>query len=186
MQTIEFIRNGGEVKRYHTWPMLSEQNVAAHSFGVAMLYALMAQDGWEEDGVIKGGLTVPGLMAALCHDLAEQVMGDIPSPAKRALETKVPEFINGFKTLEAERLAEHGLNWEETLVSHEKRWLKIADCMEGALHCVRERMMGNKFINVVFMNYRSYLAEMKAGEIGNSAEVELVKFIDDMWEKANG
>ena len=35
---LQKIRNGGNVKRYHTIPIIREQSNAAHSWGVAVLF----------------------------------------------------------------------------------------------------------------------------------------------------
>lgn len=190
MEQLEFIINGGETKRYHTWPMLREQNVAAHSFGVAMIYSMLAgQDGAPE----SGGLSVPGLMAALTHDLAEHKMGDLPAPAKRLMPDTISmegdkiyrrTFRASWGKMEQDLLDEQGLSWEGMLAPHEMRWLKAADAMDGALYCIRERQMGNQTIAAVFVNFRSYIREISSGEAG-PCEMEIINYIDDMWEQAN-
>lgn len=187
METLDFILNGAETKRYHTVPTLREQTVGAHSFSVAMLVALIAQDGDPAGGE---GLTVPLLMAALSHDLPEHKMGDLPSPSKRSL----PDLADGmsFRThwgiLEVEHLKSVGLDWENLLGPKQLRWLKMADAMDGALWCVRERAMGNQLIRTVYGNFRSYIEEIspRGCEETSPAVKDIIAYIDDMWEQADG
>lgn len=176
-QQIEFIYSGGEVKRYHTWPMLREDKVGTHSFRVAMLVFLLA-------GQKEPGIRVPLLMAALCHDLAEQKYGDIPAPAKREMpDYGGATFRTTFGNMEEALLADVALDWQFQLTDEERRILKLADAADGALTCIRERAMGNKLIRTVYHNFRRYVGEVAGVD---EAECRLVEHIDDMWEQANG
>lgn len=187
METLDFILNGAETKRYHTWPTLREQTVGAHSFSVAMIVALIAQEADPHDGE---GLTAPLLMAALTHDLPEHKLGDLPAPAKRSL----PALENGksfrahWGEMEVELLKGVGLDWEAMLGPQQLRWLKLADSMDGALWCVRERAMGNRLICTVYDNFRSYIEELspRGCEESSPAVKDIIHYIDDMWEQANG
>ena len=140
---LEFIRKGGMTKRYHTKNTIHENTVAHHSFGVAWLCALLVE------GIPRPNL----LLAALAHDLAEQVTGDISSPTKR----KFPVIAEMVQALETETLEEHGLNFEVTLTESEKRILKMADCLDGALFCISEMELGNRNIEDVFNRYCQYV-----------------------------
>lgn len=183
--SIDFIFNGGATKRYHTWPVLHNQRVDSHSFGVAMLVAHMALSANPEDGQ---GLTVPLLMAALTHDLAEHVVGDLPAPAKRnmseMLDMEYSDFRAKWGEMEEKLLEDNGLNWDYALTDTQRRWLKLADAMEGAIFCIRERSMGNSTIAVVFANFRSYIRELLLAN-EEPAVLEIVNYIDDMWEQVN-
>lgn len=182
METLDFIRNGGETRRYHTWPVLRQQTVAEHSFHVAMIYSMMALGAAPSD---VQGLTVPGLMAALTHDLAEHKTGDMPAPTKRGLEAFFPGFREKYGELENDLLVNAELDWEHALSSKERRWLKLADAMEGALYCVRERSMGNKLIAPVFANFRQYIRDVLGGTEPQEVEQNIINYIDDMWEQFN-
>jgi len=191
MKELNFIRNGAEVTRYHTWPTLRQQRLDGHQWGVAMLYSFMATyDGSPE----TGGLSVPGLMTALTHDLPEQRYGDMPAPAKREMaETLgVPDFHATWNMMEQSLLVENGLCWQDLCNDAERRWLKLADAMDGALFCVRERELGNKMMGPVFQNFRSYIQEITSLPdklaVGDPEKMEwqIIWYIDDMWEQANG
>lgn len=186
MEHLDFIINGAETKRYHTWPTLREQTVGAHSFSVAMLCALMAQEADPEQGE---GLTVPLLMAALTHDLPEHKLGDLPAPAKRSMPPLADgrSFREHWGEMEDALLQEVGLDWEHLLGPKQRRWLKLADAMDGALYCIRERAMGNSLIGTVFNNFRSYVQQLlHEPEAEEQMVNDIVQYIDDMWEQANG
>lgn len=141
----KFIFNGGASKRYHTVDTLKTQDIAAHSFGVAWLCELFT-----------GGKASKNLiMAALAHDLAEHVVGDVPSPSKRAL--KIGELFDGF---ENKLLSENGVSaYGEALNPEEALILKLSDMTEGMLFCLRERTLGNRSVEVVYGRFRTYAQE---------------------------
>lgn len=93
------------------------------------------------------------LMAALGHDLAEQYVGDIPSPTKR--ELKISEKLGH---LEDTILHRHGAH--VILTADEKRTLKIADCLDGMMFCVSELRSGNRRAHIIYERYLSYIEEM--------------------------
>jgi 5'-deoxynucleotidase YfbR-like HD superfamily hydrolase len=149
-----FILDSGLVKRFHTVDTIKSQNVAAHSFGVAWLCDLLT------DGKASKYL----IMAALSHDLAESVIGDIPSPAKRKLGLgKV------FHDAEISELRALGLeHYTENLTNQEKFVLKLADNLEGMYFCLREKKLGNRSIEIVFDRFRQYTREVLEEGFGGS------------------
>ncbi|TXH54316.1 MAG: HD domain-containing protein [Desulfurellales bacterium] len=183
--SIDFIFNGGATKRYHTWPVLHNQRIDSHSFGVAMLVARMALSANLEDGE---GLSVPLLMAALTHDLAEQIVGDMPAPAKRnmsaLLDMEYSDFRAKWGEMETQILEQNAQDWDHLISEKQRRWLKLADAMEGAIFCARERAMGNGMMAPVFANFRSYIRELLLAN-EEPAVMEIVNYIDDMWEQVN-
>lgn len=141
--TLDFITLGAEVRRYHTLTTLREETVGHHSHGVALLCVLLT------DGLASAEL----LMAALLHDLAEQTLGDIPSPAKRQLG-----FGRDLARLE-DRLISESTGLTPLLDDGERRTLKLADIAQGALFCAREMELGNARMRVVFDRYMLYAEE---------------------------
>lgn len=152
MEQLDFIRNAGETKRFHTWPVLRQQNVAEHSWHVAMLL-------WFIFGNDEPGLRMPLMMAALTHDAAEWKVGDLPSPGKRAMSEHFPDFREKWGEMEQGILKEYAWDWESLLEPWELAALKLVDSMDGALYCVRERTMGNKLIEPCYRNFISYVEE---------------------------
>lgn len=74
---LENTLQAGEVVRYHTTPRVRSQNVAAHSWGVAVIAMALTQNVNDADKIKRL------LFDALTHDVAELFTGDIPTPAKR-------------------------------------------------------------------------------------------------------
>lgn len=173
---IDFIYSAGETKRFHTWPVLRERTVAHHSWHVAMLLHLMY-------GQDEPGLTPTLLMAALCHDAAEWKVGDLPSPGKRGMAQHFPDFREKWGEMEESVLSEVALDWDKFLTDEERRRLKLADSMEGALYCCNERAMGNKLIELPYVNFMSYIQEVINGD--SEAEVAVRNYIYTLWSKAN-
>lgn len=136
---LDFIINGSETKRYHTVRTISEETVAHHSHGVALLCTFLSPNP-----------SASLLKAALMHDLAEHVTGDIPSPAKRAYG--ISEQVSDREDL---LMREAGLSIP-TLTSEEERILKLADIFQGAIFCLRECEMGNLRMAEIFERYMSY------------------------------
>lgn len=175
MEQLEFIRNAGETRRFHGWPVLRQQSVAEHSFHVAMLVQMIY--GQEEPG-IRSAL----LMAALTDDLAEWITGDPPSPFTRAMEKRVPGFREARKEVENEVLASVSLDWAKFLTDEEQRMLKFADYVDGAMYCTRERAMGNMLISPAFGTFMSYLPQYMSD---NPVEHQVYAYLEQSWTTAN-
>ena len=158
---LEFILAGTEVTRYHTVRTLVQETVGHHSHGVAMLCLFLAPDA-----------SANLLKAALVHDLAEHVLGDIPAPSKR--EFGIGEQVN---RLEDMLLSQHNLDPEIT--KEEARILKLADIAQGALFCIRELSLGNSGIKIVFHRYVSYADSM----ILSGVERELFDLIKALYQE---
>ena len=147
---INFLINGGAVKRFHTTPTLQTNTVAHHSHGVAMLLWLLT----------NGTASADLLMAGLTHDLGEQVIGDIPAPAKREVG---PAGMEGLNLMERAALAGRGMAFP--LSPEDGRLLKIADCMDGMLFCISERRLGNESIVPILVKFDSYIRALN-GDCG--------------------
>ena len=195
MDGLEFLRNAGETRRFHTVPVLREQNVAEHSWHVVMLL-------WYMYGGQEPGISINLLMAGMTHDAAEFIVGDIPAPAKRNMEQRLElkgsqTFRQAWGDMEQEILQEQSLDWEKFLSVEELRKLKLADAMDGALYCVRERAMGNQLIAGCFANFASYIDELLPPDKLEvpfepqekdeaDTEWEVRNYIHSQWELADG
>lgn len=165
---LAFIRQGSEVERFHTKRMIQRNDVGHHSFHVAWLAWLMAMAYAETD--VRPSTVV---MAALAHDLAEHITGDMPGDFKRELGLR-----EQFGEYERERFSAVGLEFESILGAREKRVLKLADMMEGALFCVSEASLGNGRVGGVFKNFRTYISKFAPF---NECETAIIEYIDDLW-----
>lgn len=167
-RTLEFIFRGAKTRRFHTADTLTTQTVGEHSFGVAWLVILLNPSARKEL-----------ILAALAHDLAEHVVGDVASPAKRAF----PALKSALDSAEALALCGAGLDYTKGLADSELRLLKYADMLDGMLFCVRERKMGSVVVTEIYERFRQYASEVKG--LPPSAE-ELFNTITYEWEKVNG
>lgn len=164
---INFIRQGSEVERFHTKRMIQRNDVGHHSFHVAWLAHLMAEGaGMDNDANL--------ILAALGHDLAEHITGDMPGDFKREMGIR-----EQFGQYEVELFKDVQLsNFEASLHPGQKRILKLADMMEGAFFCISEASFGNGRVGIVFKNFRGYI-----GKFAPFSEVEaaIVEYIDELW-----
>lgn len=147
---------GGQVKRFHTWPTIQTETVGHHSFMVAHLCDMLCD-------APRFSL----IIAALCHDLAEAVTGDIPSPVKRRINVK---------KIEEKYLVP--LNLTVGLSESEERVLKLADIYSGMLFCVIEKSMGNYSIEPIYEEYESYLEDFKPFL---TREQEIRDTLESLW-----
>lgn len=127
MSFREYIFKAGNVKRFHTFDSIKEQTVSSHSWGVAIIVCDLVKNP-----------SIELLKAALYHDVAEGVTGDIPATTK----WRYPELDAFLKKAEAE--IEEGLGIVFSLTSKERRILKFADMMELIITGWREYQLGNK------------------------------------------
>lgn len=144
--SYKFIFSGGSSKRYHTVETITSQDIAAHSFGVAWLCELFTE------GCASKNL----IMAALAHDLAEHIVGDIPSPSKRTMG-----IGQLFHAAELQELATAGLSkYDDDLAEGERYTLQLADMVEGMLYCIKEMRLGNRNMKIVFERFYLYANEV--------------------------
>lgn len=160
---LEFMLAGSEVTRYHTVRTICQETVGHHSHGVALIAAFLS----------GGNPRAELLVAALVHDLAEHVLGDIPAPSKRA-------FAIGNQVSELEEKLLYGVDLKVDLSSEDARILKLADIAQGALFCIREIELGNSGMRVVYHRYKSYAEE----KLLTGLERELFDLIQERYEEA--
>lgn len=152
-EKLNIVRTGGAVKRYHTAATLGTQNVAEHSFRVALICYIINPNSSREL-----------ILHALAHDLSEGITGDIPAPAKRVLKTaELAEMEESVVNTMLPGLPE--------LSEYEKKILKLADCLEGLLYCVEQRALGNTTMHPIMGKYCSYLIEHGAAAIPGAEDM---------------
>jgi 5'-deoxynucleotidase YfbR-like HD superfamily hydrolase len=140
---IEFFVAGSETERYHTVRTIQRETVGHHSHGVAMYCWLLS------GGVPSAEL----LMAALVHDLAEHVLGDLPSPAKK--KYGIGQVVN-----ELEETLLSGVGMSNKISPDDARRLKLADIFQGMTFCIREVELGNKKMVSILRRYMAYAEGM--------------------------
>lgn len=129
-------RMGGAVLRYHTWPMITRQTVADHTWHVMRVYVQLfgtpRPEVWEY---------------MLWHDVAELKTGDLPFPVK----ARNPALRAAIVSIEDQALTDMGIKIPE-ITPEERNLVKIADFLEmcelGGVECI----MGNMLAEPVYMD----------------------------------
>jgi hypothetical protein len=135
------IKAGYDVTRWHTMPNSRPQNLASHLWGVAMMISRL-YDGPPD-------LYRSLMQAALEHDLAESLIGDMPRPARTL----------GHKQIEVRVSGAMGIMHESMLPPEISKWLEWADLIEAGLHAQREVMVGNSNFNDVLVRVSEHINE---------------------------
>jgi|6_EtaG_2_1085325.scaffolds.fasta_scaffold21219_2 5'-deoxynucleotidase len=171
-ERLQKIRSGGNVSRYHTIPLIRSQDVAAHSWGVAVVYNIL----WPDD-------VGPALVACLYHDCAEFWTGDIPAPVKY----HSPAVKEAADKVEEEFRDKYDISFD--LDDETKAKIKCADYIELCMRCLEERRMGNTLIDKAFhkgaqltTEYRKRLKTNKDGQL----VFELQRAIEKEWNCVTG
>lgn len=118
----------GRVLRYHAVPSVGSQNVAHHSWGVALICVYLTD----------GEASKPLLLEALMHDAAEYFTGDVPFTVKRD-RRDIKEIFDG---LEDEARNKWLLLPPIALDERDKALLKLADTLEGFIWCQKTETRG--------------------------------------------
>jgi 5'-deoxynucleotidase YfbR-like HD superfamily hydrolase len=163
---IGYVRRGGNMLRYHTLPTTGmQQTVAHHTFGVMNIILTLWPD-----------CSKNLLVAALHHDVPEQVTGDIPAHVKWAN----PAMKEAIENIEDKFLKDHDLYVE--LTDSEKRMLAMADLMELILYSHELIFRGDNTYNIPYMRGLEKMAEYRAapefGPIGELLNMEPVSKTD--------
>jgi len=135
------VLDSATVKRYHTMDTIGTQDIASHSWGVAVILIR----------ITGGKCSVGLLMAALMHDVPEAVTGDSPATAKwRSKALKL-----ALNSLEGDVEKELGI--DTCLPEDEDVLLKVADMLELIHYSVRQVRLGNRTFSDVFHRGREFL-----------------------------
>lgn len=125
------LRRLSAVPRWAVVPTIRPQNVAEHSFHVCTMALWLAE---RYAPVQAGSVSRERLMmAALYHDEAEAITGDIAAPAKRWMDR------DRLKELESEL----GVGEFED-EGHIANLIKLADCLEAWVYLKEEQELGNR------------------------------------------
>lgn len=138
---LKMITRSARVKRYHSEPVLHQQTVGEHTYGVLWFILMIA----------NGRASAELLRAAVMHDMHEYITGDVPSPSKR-----LPGVKEVFDGLEAD-IEMTVVGERAPILTAEEAWtLKTADCLDGLTFCAFELRLGNREIEDCFRNYLDY------------------------------
>ena len=166
MSAIQVIKlaKATNVKRFHTVPIIGEQNIGHHSLRVALILRY----------VLNGNVSNSLIWATLFHDLAEVTIGDIPSQAKGS----------------SERLSDLLDDWENTwhfdngtdifLTEEENMFLSIADKLELVLFCTEQMLLGNKNCIEIRDRGTNYCLD-KIGLVTSKFHLNIHNFIEECY-----
>lgn len=140
-------RVAGNVIRYHTWPTITNQTVADHTYHVMRIYhELFAGDPdfeWDDRNVAH----------ILMHDMGEQKVGDLPYPVKKN------DPILAERVAIQEDLALGIQEWPSRgmVPDHQKNAIKICDLLEMAEYAQYEKNLGNRYAHIVYIRVTSHV-----------------------------
>lgn len=135
-------RFAGEVRRYHTWPVLRQQSIGEHTWQALRIYLKIWGD-------------LPALVAKhfVLHDMGELVLGDLPFPVK----AHNPELKKLCDAVEHEGVI--GMGFEPiTLPPDLKVRTKIVDLVEMLEFGLCEVRMGNQWAQPIVDGIKEALA----------------------------
>ncbi len=149
---LRVIEEAPHIERFHTFPTIGKQNIASHSWGVALL----------THTIYEGEPPVEAIMYALCHDIHEIEVGDVPAPTKwkhPALKEQLNKATDEFERIHNIQVPED----EEVLCV-----VDIADKLEGMLNCIREIKLGNMHMILVYTRWRRAVTNKETRKLYNS------------------
>lgn len=139
---ISKILESANVERFHAVPKLTGQTIAQHSWGVSMLVQYFNPECRKEL-----------VLAALTHDCAELVTGDVPATTK----WDNPELKMTLAMVEDRVERQWGIKFD--LDSEEQRLLKLCDAMEGMNYCVERAEMGEIAASTIFWRWSQHVQD---------------------------
>ena len=143
----DILKNGryaGCVKRYHTWPTITTQTVACHSWQVLRLYTQ-----------IFGPPSTDVTAYILWHDAGELVLGDLPFPVK----ARNPDLKLACDRIENEAVVAMG-GFIPKLSEVEKVRCKGCDYVEMLEFGLDEVAMGNTFAQPIVDDIKDSLYKL--------------------------
>ncbi len=128
-------RLAGLVKRYHTWPTITTQSTAEHSWQVYRIY-------YELFGRPSEGTSY----YIMFHDLGEIVTGDLPYPIK----SENPQLKKTIDNLEAEAITLMGISSYVLVDPTEIFRVKLCHMLEMMEFGLQEHNMGNLYAGPIW------------------------------------
>ena len=177
------LRRMHHVQRYSSLPVITRENVAEHSWQVAMLSLMMALEIRERFAILVD--IQETVTRAICHDVSEALSGDIirsykhssPKMVQACQDADVINMEKLVQELGAGLAARHvQVQWRDAKrPSLEGDIVSLADMLCVVSYCVEERAMGNtKLDNVLRVLYEETLA-------GYHDHPQLGHFMDEIF-----
>ena len=130
-------REAGQVKRFHTFPTITQQTVGEHTFNMlCMLFQFCVE-------VRRQVPSTNLIQAVMYHDIGERWVGDVPATARWHNE----EFKSVVDNYEEKLRNKMGFSVQ--LTDEETRILKFLDSLDCLLWAVHEENLGNKYASEI-------------------------------------
>jgi 5'-deoxynucleotidase YfbR-like HD superfamily hydrolase len=140
---LYLLRRAARVERMHTRPLARQQTVGEHSFSVLALIDCVYPEA-----------TINLWRAALYHDAAEVITGDVPATAKWRYPIALGSNLDD---IEKDIALTHGT--DIVLSDKEQAVLKFCDTMELAIFAIEEAERGDRNAIRVAHNCMSFIAQ---------------------------
>ena len=163
---ITEIREGFNVKRFHTTHRTQEETVGHHSANVCAILLRL-------DPTVRRDC----LVAALMHDVPEVYTGDVPAPFK----WDHPSIGVGLKEGEAAYVMDMKIP-DPFLTPKEKQLLKVADMVDLVLSSLEEMGRGNRYAKTLVNNGQWYLQQMELPEDLQAKITTMVMEVKGKWQ----
>lgn len=137
-------RWAGQVRRYHTWPVIRQQTIGEHSWNLLRMYYEIFDELPERIAVYL-----------VYHDVPELKVGDPPYPIKKDNPTLKMEMDR----LEQEALDSFGIVLPPLSV-YEKLRVKVCDGLDCWEYAREEIAMGNTTFHVVVTRIKKLMEEL--------------------------
>lgn len=173
-------RRAGLVKRYHVWPVIHEQNVAAHTWQLIRIMLSIWPDVPREV-----------IVYAMLHDAGEVATGDIPYPVKAGNATLRREVEN-LDTWACNRMSETMLLPPAAADVPEvlgpggltKTFFKLCEMVEMWEHLWHEVNLGNRYAAAICQKCWNHMVVLRdqlsvAAEDGDEDVFAIVVRFDD-------
>ena len=152
----------GQVRRYHTWPVLQQQTVGEHTWQVLRIYDTV----W---GPIPPHVT----RFILWHDAGELVTGDVPFPMKQR-NPALREAMAAADELALQGMRAPKCSWLTTV---EQLRAKAADLCEMWQFGLVERALGNTLAQPIIDDISEALQQLLAERIEDWAAMRNYRII---------
>jgi len=139
---IRNVLHSGDVVRFHNHVGIDKQKNSEHQWGCALIV-----------NYIYPHCSKKLLLAALTHDAAEYLTGDIPFPVKQ----ENPELGVMLRAIEERWEKSNGVYFN--LDQGDKKVLKMADTLEGMWFCVNQVKAGNSNAKRPFRKWRKFFQD---------------------------
>lgn len=125
-------RLAGQLRRYHTWPIIGEQTIAEHTWNVMRIYMSVCED-----------IDPKVVYYIQFHDIGENAVGDLPFPVKRDNQS-LKEVVDNIEDISRVMQLEYWDAFREVFLGEENKTLcKSIELIEMAEFGLDQMNLGN-------------------------------------------